>query len=355
MINTKNQYERLLPGVPLVESPFFNDFCEDVWSGDYLRIARDLNKYGFAKFSLIDHFSHFHSHTQGIIKDYHPKYDWQAWRNGEIDSLRIQDAWRDDFRVKEIATAPYILDLLSSIYGRNVIPFQTLNFPVGTQQGSHSDHVHFSSLPEKFMCGVWVPFEKVDDDNGPLFYYPKSHKWPCYGNEHIGVSGSKIINSYDHYPKYVELWEAIAKSQNIEKERFNTEPGEALIWASNLVHGGTPMLDKSRTRWSQVTHYFFEGCGYTTPVANDINLGQIYYREIENISTNEITPNVISGVHVSDATVQRLKPPSLAKATLPKDFDPVKYLLLNPDVKKAGADPITHYINFGRLEGRSFK
>lgn len=40
---------------------------------------------------------------------------------------------------------------------------------------------------------------------------------------------------------------------------------------------------------------------------------------------------------------------------LPDDFDPDDYLLINPDVRKAGADPIRHYIEYGRAEGRTYK
>lgn len=39
---------------------------------------------------------------------------------------------------------------------------------------------------------------------------------------------------------------------------------------------------------------------------------------------------------------------------LPEGFDPENYLKLNPDLIKAGADPITHYLRHGRHEGRIF-
>ena len=42
--------------------------------------------------------------------------------------------------------------------------------------------------------------------------------------------------------------------------------GEVLIWASNLVHGGSMILDPDRTRMSQVTHYFGNGQMYFTPM-----------------------------------------------------------------------------------------
>jgi len=40
---------------------------------------------------------------------------------------------------------------------------------------------------------------------------------------------------------------------------------------------------------------------------------------------------------------------------LPADFNPDDYLFLNPDVRKAGADPAQHYLDHGRAEGRPYK
>ena len=34
------------------------------------------------------------------------------------------------------------------------------------------------------------------------------------------------------------------------------------------------------------------------------------------------------------------------------DFDPNAYLAANPDVAAAGTEPIVHFINWGRAEGR---
>jgi 2-polyprenyl-3-methyl-5-hydroxy-6-metoxy-1,4-benzoquinol methylase len=40
---------------------------------------------------------------------------------------------------------------------------------------------------------------------------------------------------------------------------------------------------------------------------------------------------------------------------LPVGFIPELYLLANPDVAKAGKDPIDHYLTFGKQEGRKFR
>jgi len=346
-------YQNLLPGVPLIESPFFDKIAEEVWSGEDLRIAKDLNKNGYSIINLND--ADLLSCISGIKEDYINKYNWKDFQSLNDGSLRVQDAWQDDDRVKKIATNTYVNSLLSRLYGKQAFPFQTLNFPIGTEQASHSDHIHFSSLPEMFMCGVWIAFEDVDAENGPLFYYPGSHKWKSYANEHIGVSGFQIGNAYDHYGKYVELWEAIAQAHGVEREFFHAKAGEALIWCSNLVHGGGRRHDRSRTRWSQVTHYFFHGCSYTSPIANDINQGQIYFRNVTDISQNVTVRNSISGFNVNQNTIDLLLPPCFKGTALPRDFNEKRYLEIHLDVAISGSSAKEHYLNFGRAEGRAYK
>ncbi|MFV1991413.1 MAG: phytanoyl-CoA dioxygenase, partial [Acidimicrobiales bacterium] len=56
---------------------------------------------------------------------------------------RIQDAWKDFAACKRIATNSNVMDVLSYLYERGVVPFQTLSFPHGTQQPAHSDTIHF--------------------------------------------------------------------------------------------------------------------------------------------------------------------------------------------------------------------
>jgi hypothetical protein len=51
-----------------------------------------------------------------------------------------------------------------------------------------------------------------------------------------------------------------------DKQEFLPKRGEVLIWHANLLHGGKPVQDRSSRRWSQVIHYFFSDCLYTTPL-----------------------------------------------------------------------------------------
>jgi hypothetical protein len=160
-----------LPGVPKVESPFFNRFFKP-GDPDYL-VAKSLNETGYAILDFEE--ENFDDIAKNVIEDLDSKYDWSGWGTGGLGP-RIAHAYKFSDSVKKISTNSKIMELLFRLYGRKAMPFQTLNFPVGTQQPYHSDSVHFSSFPERFMCGVWVALEDINLNNGPLMYFPGTHK-----------------------------------------------------------------------------------------------------------------------------------------------------------------------------------
>src|SRR5262249_17904426 len=114
----------------------------------------------------------------GIVADLDGKYGRSDLGVSYADAGRIQDAWYISENVRALALAPAVLSLLESLYDCKPLPFQTLNFRVGTQQRAHSDTIHFNSIPSGYLCGVWVALEDIDLDNGPLIYYPGSHRLP---------------------------------------------------------------------------------------------------------------------------------------------------------------------------------
>jgi ectoine hydroxylase-related dioxygenase (phytanoyl-CoA dioxygenase family) len=180
------------------------------------------------------------------------------------DAGRIQDAWLASGNVRAIALAPAVLDLLQALYGRRPYAFQTLNFRVGTQQAPHSDALHFNSKPAGFMCGVWVALEDIDADNGPLVYYPGSHKLPEVTMQDVGVRAKQ-----EEYPRYEDYIGDLIATENLAPHYALLHKGQALVWAANLLHGGAKQNDLGRTRLSQVTHYLFEDCDYWTPMLSD--------------------------------------------------------------------------------------
>lgn len=185
---------------------------------------------------------------------------------------RIMDAWRINEHVKRLALAPDVLTVLERLYDRRPLPFQTLNFRTGTQQAPHSDAMHFDSEPAGYMCGVWIALEEVDMDNGPLVYYPGSHRLPQVTMQELGLRSES-----DDYPAYERHVAEVIEREGLEPRYGVMGKGEAIVWAANLLHGGAPQADRDRTRHSQVTHVFFEGCRYYTPMLSDSE--RIHWRE----------------------------------------------------------------------------
>lgn len=204
--------------------------------------------------------------------------------NGKVTSVRAQDEWRNMPAVKELACNEFILGKLKELYGRNPIPFQTLNFPIGTVQNTHSDTIHFHSFPQRWMCGVWVALEDIGEVNGPLHYYPGSHRLPVLTMEDAGVAFAFEFNDTNRtiaqkaYEKYEKAIKEVIEFSGIKKKILCIEKGDLLIWSANLLHGGDPILEEGATRFSQVTHYYFEGCKYYTPLASDFNSSRIVFR-----------------------------------------------------------------------------
>jgi hypothetical protein len=134
------------------------------------------------------------------------------------------------------------------------------------------------------MCGVWVALEDVDADNGPVFYYPGSQRLPDPFFQQFGLQAG--LGSYDSYES---AQEALLEAHGLKPIEFHAKAGDVLIWSANLVHGGKPITKEGRTRWSQVTHYFFEGCVYVTPLHSDPEFGEWFVRaDLENIATGQL-------------------------------------------------------------------
>lgn len=183
------------------------------------------------------------------------------FKNQPTIPARVQDVWQKVDEVRQLAVNRDILQALEQLYGRRPLPFQTLNFPVGTTQLPHSDTIHFNSIPGGYMAGVWVALEDMDENNGSLIYYPGSHRLPELNMQDLGLG-----NGYEYYKEYEQCIQRLIAERSLKEEYAIIRKGEALIWHANLLHGGAPRKDPSRSRHSQVTHYFFADCRYYTPM-----------------------------------------------------------------------------------------
>ncbi|MFT4540650.1 MAG: ectoine hydroxylase-related dioxygenase (phytanoyl-CoA dioxygenase family) [Planctomycetota bacterium] len=287
--------------LPWIESPFFEELlaAQDLTSEERA-IARSYRDNGYAV--IEDCFE------PELIDAITAQYDWlfdpstkfqlPYWAEDVLDAdrSRRQDAWCVCAPVKELATHPKMLRILQVLYGRAAIPFQTLNFQHGTEQSLHSDAFHFSSIPARFMTGVWVALEDITESNGPLRYVPGSHKLPDVQLADFGLWSQSPEGGLGHNYQVFEAYvKAALDKYDMPVEQLTCKKGSAVIWASHLLHGGSPILDSTSTRLSQVTHYYFEDCVYYTPAYSDTPIGELFLRKVHDIRTGEQVPQIYNG------------------------------------------------------------
>ncbi|MEM6637902.1 MAG: phytanoyl-CoA dioxygenase family protein [Pseudomonadota bacterium] len=303
-----------LPGVPPIESPLFENWVASAdLSPEEEQVARDLNENGFAVIDFpVDNFDAMADATiADLVKE--PQFadiaEMGSGKPGKPGGRLTNHT--DNDNVRAIAANGKILDLLSKIYGRRAFPFQTLNFAMGTQQHYHSDSNHFSSVPERFMVGVWVALEDIGPDQGPVIYYPGTHKWPILYYDEIGLAVGKVAKRKTQ-DIFHDAWEAMVDVSGIEPAYFTAKKGQALIWAANLLHGGSAQADATKTRWSQVTHYYFDDCMYCVPMRSNPRMNRMFVREgVTDIASGKVVENRYYG---RPAAEELPAPPTISSA-----------------------------------------
>ncbi len=154
---------------------------------------------------------------------------------------------------------PQLLEYLSFLLGKPALPFQSMNFTLGSEQRAHSDSIHMMTEPPGYLIATWIALEDCSEENGPLFYYPGSHRLPIVTTEHY-KSGNTFFTIGEHSNRRYEdkMAEVIAEN-GLQKQLFLAKRGDVLIWHANLLHGGSPIARAGATRKSMVCHYFAEG------------------------------------------------------------------------------------------------
>jgi hypothetical protein len=83
--------------------------------------------------------------------------------------------------------------------------------------------------------------------------------------------------------------------------------------------------------------------------------GLIRFRHPVDIATGETLGNRPNGFPIADDFIARATSGFGGPSPAEEHFDPVAYLVANPDVAAAGADPWRHWLEHGRREGRSLR
>lgn len=206
-----------------------------------------------------------------VLENFFPEPDTTAL-NAEVDQLLDSGKTAFNYTGRKIFNLPaqselanqfyrhpQLLEYLSFLLGKPALPFQSMNFTLGSEQRAHSDSIHMMTEPPGYLAATWIALEDCNEENGPLFYYPGSHRLPIVTTEDYD-SGNTFLTIGEHSNRRYEdkIAEIISKN-GLQKQLFLARRGDVLIWHANLLHGGSPIGRPGATRKSMVCHYFAEG------------------------------------------------------------------------------------------------
>ena len=221
--------------------------------------------------SLKEQVSSFSNNGYAIIKSFFSEAHVDEI-NDEVDRMlksgeasfryqnKIMFAIHKSDLIKNMGADKDLLTVLNHLQKENTTLFQSINFKTGSNQRTHSDAIHMSTFPRGKMIAVWVALEDMSTENGPLHYYPGSHKLPYVMNDDFGNVGDRFWLGPKDYSDYEDKIQEIIDKRGLEKKVFVASKGDVLIWHANILHGGERVKDPESTRKSVVFHYYADKC-----------------------------------------------------------------------------------------------
>lgn len=273
---------------PWFESPYFYDLLNKKKIDKKLKkIAIDMHEKGYSIIDLKLSDTFINSINQDISN---------ALNIGEIKKNpkifqynkfpRIVEAWKYSRNVAKLANNKKLKKILEFLYKSKALPFSTINFIAGTEQPFHSDYIHFGSIPHKYLVGAWVALEKTNKFNGPLRVVPASHKFPLVDYQDLNrKKPSSILELEKNYRVYEKYIKNLIKVKKLEFKELYLEKGQAILWAANLLHGGSKVKNKKLTRKSQVIHFHFKNSDiYYNPGFSEPKKGLYVDRKLDIVN-----------------------------------------------------------------------
>jgi ectoine hydroxylase len=270
--HNKEAFRKFSVRKPLVGSISSRDFPDresKAWldSGDSRELAATKASFGLFPASIQLKISGWSENGYLILENFIEPDDCDEI-NDEIERLiinksikfnssnKLMFAYKQSNLISAIAQKTELLDILRFLLDKEVVLFQTINFISGSEQKAHSDSIHMTTYPLGYLIAGWLALEDNTKDNGPLFYYPGSHKLPYLLNADFNEGATRILMGKKNYNDYEEMIGQQIKERGLLKTEFYARKGDLFIWHANLLHGGSPIVDKQSTRKSMVMHFY---------------------------------------------------------------------------------------------------
>ena len=99
----------------------------------------------------------------------------------------------------------------------------------------------------------------MDEQNGPLVYYPGSHKWPLMRGAKVRAALTPEQQA-GSWPRFAEemvtpLFEQKIAEHGLPINKFYAKKGDVLIWHARLAHRGSLPKVPGALRPALIAHY----------------------------------------------------------------------------------------------------
>jgi len=231
------------------------------------------------------------------------------------DVTKVSDVHSYFAKAGELVFPPSVLRFMTQIYERPPVVFQTMTMRKGSQENLHIDTGPKTLTEPMSMAASWVALEDVQPQSGEFQFVPGSHRLPellHYGTDK-GHHGD-----YGEYNTILQTTLRMCEERGLKTERFMAKKGDVLIWHADLMHGGAPIEDPTRTRKSLVAHFMPLGVMPTFFNCSDVNAipyptgGYCTDRLLHDTTPREHESNVprsvVEGVNGAHGGANRIRP-----------------------------------------------
>jgi phytanoyl-CoA hydroxylase len=146
-----------------------------------------------------------------------------------------------------------LLRLLSAVYERPPVCFQSMSFRHGSQQPIHVDTAYLPLSHDPLaLLASWTALQDVKPGSGELVYYEGSHRIPEFL---FGGRSKAMADGPEQHAEFLAYLESECERRGLKRAAFTPRKGDVLVWAADLAHGGAQATQPELLRRSLVCHF----------------------------------------------------------------------------------------------------
>jgi len=171
------------------------------------------------------------------------------------ERMRLVDMYGFSRLAAEVLMAPALSGFLKLIFDEDPLCFQGLTFEQGSGQGLHQDTAYVVVDKPLELAATWVALEDIREGSGELMYVEGSHRLPDWKFGGNSKHWDPMIHGDDTHTEWAHWLVRKSEELGLQKKIFRPKRGDVLVWSADLVHGGSPVGDRTLSRRSIVGHY----------------------------------------------------------------------------------------------------